>query len=361
MAQRISKKELNASTVDILNAVRNDGSYEYQKAVPVANSEDDIPKVGRAIMGNAGIENQFLNALVNRIALVKVKSATFNNSFADLKKGYLNFGETIEEVFVQIAKAREFKPELGEQREHKRTIPDVKSAFHNINFRRQYPVTIENDELFLAFQSIDGVENLIAKIVDSVYKGFEYDEYLLFKYTIIKGVNNGLFKTVDIVDTMPARGSYFRGYSNKLMFMCKDYNKAGVTTATPREEQFIFMDAMYNAKYDVEVLASAFNMDKAEFMGHLKLVDDWTTFDNERFSEFAEAGDWRPITSEELRAMKNVRAILVDKEFFQFYDNSIKFTEKYVASGDYWNYFLNVKKTCSVSPFSNAVVFSVTE
>ena len=55
--------------------------------------------------------------------------------------------------------------------------------------------------------------------------------------------------------------------------------------------------------------------------------------------------------------MKDVKAILVDSEWFQFYDNRIKFTEKYVASGDYWNYFLTIKKTISSSPFSNAVVF----
>ncbi len=32
-------------------------------------------------------------------------------------------------------------------------------------------------------------------------------------------------------------------------------------------------------------------------------------------------------------------------------------TEKYVASGMYWNYFYNVWKTVSSSPFSNAIVF----
>ena len=54
---------------------------------------------------------------------------------------------------------------------------------------------------------------------------------------------------------------------------------------------------------------------------------------------------------------KNVKAVLVDAEWFQIYDNQNKFTEKYVASGMYWNYFYNVWKTVSYSPFSNAVVF----
>ena len=55
--------------------------------------------------------------------------------------------------------------------------------------------------------------------------------------------------------------------------------------------------------------------------------------------------------------MANVKAVLVDGEWFQVYDNQNKFTEKYVASGEYWNYFYNVWKTVSSSPFSNAIVF----
>ena len=55
--------------------------------------------------------------------------------------------------------------------------------------------------------------------------------------------------------------------------------------------------------------------------------------------------------------MKDVKAVMVDTEWFQVYDNNAKFTEKYIASGLYWNYFYHVWKTISTSPFSNAVVF----
>ena len=55
--------------------------------------------------------------------------------------------------------------------------------------------------------------------------------------------------------------------------------------------------------------------------------------------------------------MADVKAVLVDENFFQVYDNKDQFTEKYVASGLYWNYFYHVWKTVSTSDFSNAVVF----
>lgn len=359
MAKRIAVSTLNASTIDILNTIRQNASYEYQSQVPAVTKATDIPKVGDVLYGYPALANQFLNALINRIALVRVKSATFNNAYADLKKGYLEFGETVEEVFVNIAKAREFSAEKAEARELKRSLPDVRTALHAMNWRVQYPVTIQDEDLRQAFLSIEGVQDLIARIVDSVYTAAEYDEFLLFKYLIIKAVSHGKMKAIafDAADMKKAAVT-FRGTSNQLTFMSKNFNEAGVTTVTPKEDQYIFMDANFNAQYDVDVLSAAFNMDKADFMGHLKLIDDFTSFDNDRFSAITSASDMiEAVTDTELALMENVKAVLVDAEWFQVYDNQNKFTEKYVASGEYWNYFYNVWKTVSTSPFSNAVVF----
>lgn len=359
MARRIAVNSLNASTIDILNTIRANASLEYQNSVPTVETTADIPKVGDVLYGYPALANQFINALVNRIALVRVNSATFNNAYAELKKGYLEFGETVEEVFVGIAKAREFSAEKAEAREFKRSLPDVRTAFHTMNYRVQYPITIQDEDLRMAFLSINGVQDLIAKIVDAVYTASEYDEFLLFKYLMIKAITSGkmfpmAFDDSDIKNSAKA----FRGVSNQLTFMHTKYNASGVHTTTPREDQYIFMDATFNAEYDVDVLASAFNMDKATFMGKLKLIDDWTTFDNERFEVIiAESDMIEPVTPEELALMQNVKAVLVDKEWFQVYDNANRMTEKYVASGMYWNYFYNVWKTVSSSPFSNAIVF----
>lgn len=358
MPKRVAISTLNASTIDILNTIRANASAEYQSLVPTITKATEIPKVGEVLFGYPALANQFLNALINRIALVRVKSAVFNNAYRELKKGYLEFGETVEEVFVNIAKAREFSAEKAEARELKRTLPDVRSAFHTMNWRVQYPVTIQDEDLRLAFLSMDGVQDLIARIVDSIYTAAEYDEYLLFKYLLIKAVSHGKMYPVAIGGTMDSAAIAFRGNSNKLGFMSTKYNEAGVTTTTPKADQYIFMDSDYNAAYDVQVLAAAFNMDKAEFMGRLMLIDDFTTFDNDRFDVIRANSDMiESVSDAELALMAKVKAILVDKEWFQLYDNQNKFTEQYVASGMYWNYFYNVWKTVSYSPFSNAVVF----
>lgn len=360
MPRRIANSTLNASTIDIMNVIRQNATYDYQQNVPVVEKATDIPRVGEVIYGTPAFANQFLNALVNRIAIVRMQSATFNNPYSILKKGYLEFGETVEDIFVSIAKAVDFSAEKASGREFKRTMPDVRSAFHVMNWRVMYPVTIQDMDLHQAFLSMDGVQNLIAKIVDAVYTGAEYDEFLLFKYLLIKAISHGKVATSSIVADADLKTSAvaFRGTSNLLPFVSSDYNSAGVKTNTPKNRQVIFMDANFNASFDVNVLASAFNMDKADFLGRLFIIDKWDTFDNERFDIIrANSDGLEAVTADELELMKKVKAVLLDENWFQVYDNMNKFTEKYVSSGLYWNYFYHTWKTISSSPFANAVAF----
>ena len=359
MPHRIAVATLNASTVDILNVIRDNASLAYQNSVPVAQTVADIPRVGEVIYGTPAFSNEFINALVNRIALVRAQSATFNNPYGRLKKGYLDYGESIEEIFIDIAKVFEFSAEKAEARELKQYKPNVKAVFHTMNWQVIYPMSVSDEQLRQAFLSAEGVQNLIAKIVDSIYRAAEYDEYLLFKYMIIKTINKGGFKPVAVDNTDPKNyAKAFRGTSNLLPFMRTEFNAAGVMNPTPKNRQVIFMDAQFNADFDVDVLSAAFNMDKADFMGSLFLIDQWNTFDNERWAVIRENSDGiEEVTAAELLVMEDVKAIILDEEWFQIYDNLNRFTEKFIASGLRWNYFYHVWKTVSWSPYANAVVF----
>jgi hypothetical protein len=360
MARIIAKTKLDARSIDILNVIRNNASYAYQKDIPVISQEQDIPKVGEILFGNPTHANEFINALVNRIALVRVQSATFNNPYKHLKKGYLEFGESVEDIFVGIIKAVKYDAEKGASREFKRTLPNVQSVFHLTNWRVMYPITIEKQALRRAFTSADGVTNLITSIINQVYQSAEYDEYLLFKYLLIKAITHGKVypQPIDTTD-MNSVAVAFRGKSNLLTVdMTGRFNESHVQNNTPTDKQCIFMDADFNAKFDVEVLASAFNMNKAEFIGKLHLIDDFTSFDNERFEAIREdSAGLEKVTDDELAIMKNVKGVLLDEEWFQVYDNLFEFNETPVGSGLYWNYWLHVWKTVSYSPFANAIVF----
>lgn len=360
MAHRIAASTLNASTVDILNVIRDNASLAYQNSVPTVVKATDIPKVGEVIYGTPAFANEFINALVNRIALVRVQSATFNNIYARLKKGYLDYGESVEEIFVDIARVFEFSAEKAEARELKQYKPNVRSAFHTMNWKVLYPVSISDEQLRQAFLSADGVQNLIAQIVDSVYRAADYDEFLLFKYMLIKAISGGnIYSSYVDGESTANYAKAFRGISNVLPFMSSNYNAAGVKNTTPKDRQIIIMDAQFNADFDVDVLAGAFNMDKADFMGRLYLIDNWTTFDNERWSVIRENSDGvGEVSADELEAMAAVKAVILDEEWFQVYDNLNRFAEKFVAAGLRWNYFYHTWKTISWSPYANAVVFT---
>lgn len=359
MAHRIAVSTLNASTIDILNVIRDNASLAYQNLVPSVKKETDIPKVGEVLYGTPAMANEFINALVNRIAAVRVQSATFNNPYARLKKGMIDYGETIEDIFVGITKAFTFSQEKAESRELKQYKPNVKSAFHTMNWQVIYPVSVSNDQLKQAFLNAEGVTNLISYIVNAIYTAANYDEFLLFKYLIIKSVTKGKLKPVGVNNaSMSNYAKAFRGKSNLLPFMSSDYNEAGVKTTTPKERQVIFMDAQFNADFDVDVLASAFNMEKADFIGSLFLIDSFTTFDNDRFDVIrGESEGLEEVTDTELTLMGNVKALLMDENWFQVYENLNQFTEKFISSGLRWNYFYHVWKTISASPFANAIVF----
>lgn len=360
MARIINKTKLDARSIDILNVIRNNASYAYQKDIPIIEKEQDIPKVGEILFGNPTHSNEFINALINRIALVRMQSATFNNPYKHLKKGFLEFGETVENIFVGIIRAVKYDPEKGASREFKRTLPNVQSVFHITNWKVMYPVTIDKQTLKRAFTSADGVTNLITSIIEQVYQSAEYDEYLLFKYLLIKAISHGKLYTQQIDTTdMNSVAVAFRGKSNLLPIdMTGRFNETHVQNNTPVDKQCIFMDADFNAKFDVEVLASAFNMNKADFIGKLHLIDDFTSFDNERFEEIRkESTGLEEVTTDELALMEHVKGVLLDEDWFQVYDNLFEFDETRVGSGLYWNYWLHVWKTISYSPFANAIVF----
>ena len=159
--------------VNILNAIRGVASQDYQNRVPVA-TQNNIEQVGNPIMEYQATENEFLDLLVNRIALVIVNSKIARNELALLKKGKIPLGQDIQDIFVNMAKAKTYDPDGKNLLQ--RQIPDVKAVYYSMNRQDMYKVTISNDQLALAFTSYEELEKLIAGIVNSLYSGDNYDE-----------------------------------------------------------------------------------------------------------------------------------------------------------------------------------------
>lgn len=354
---------LTGSSVDILNAIRNSATANYRGYVPEANrSAESIREIGAIIMDYPALQNEFLSALVNRIGRVMITSKMYSNPWSIFKKGALEFGETTEEIFVNIAKPFEYDPSVAENKVFARETPDVRAAFHILNYQKFYKATIQNEQLRQAFLSWTGITDLIAKIVDSMYTAANYDEFQTMKYMLARHILNGELYAVQIPtvqeSNMKSIISTIKGVSNNLEFMTSKYNIAGVANYTLKDNQYIIVNSNFDATMDVEVLASAFNMDKADFMGHRVLVDSFGSLDVDRLNLlFSNDPNYTPLTYSEITALDNVPAVLVSGDWFMIFDNLYNFTEQYNGEGLYWNYWYHVWKTFSVSPFANSAVF----
>lgn len=357
-------RTLTTSAADILNVIRNNASVDYRNYVPKADATDveSVRTIGAIIMDYPALQNEFLNALVNRIGRVMLTSKMYSNPIAFFKKGVLEYGESIEEIFVNIAKVQEFNPEIAEQEVFKRVVPDVRAAFHIMNYQKFYKATVTQEQLKQAFLSWDGVTDLIARIVDSMYTGANYDEFLVMKYLLARHILDGRVYPVTVptvtAENAKAIITTVKGVSNKLTFMNSEYNPAAVRTFTEKTDQYMIVNSVFDATMDVNVLASAFNMDKAEFLGHRVLIDGFGDLDVARLGEiFAGDPTYNEPSQDELTALNAIPAVIVDKDWFMVFDMLTQFTEQYNGQGLYWNYFYHVWKTFSVSPFANSVLF----
>lgn len=362
--------QLNANSVGILNAIRDNASAEYYQAVPQAQATtESIRAVGEQILAFQPRMNEFVSALVNRIARVVVTSKLYSNPLAFAKKGLLEYGETIEEIFVDIAKANSYDWNSTNETEQafKREHPDIKTAFHALNMQTYYKATVSEQNLRQAFLSLNGVTDLIARIVNSLYSGAAYDEYIMMKYVIAQSLIPGNVKmtTIDAVDdeaSGKAAVKKVKAITGKMQFMSNEYNIAGVNTfISSPSDIFVVMTADYEASIDVDVLASAFNMDKVQFMGQRVLVDSFSFNVGElaRLDELLENDPTykRPI-EDELTALKSVGIVVMSRDWFQVYDVLNQFTEQYNAALLYWNEFNHVWRIYSASPFAPIVGFT---
>ena len=335
-------------TVKIMNALRGVASADYQNRVPVA-TQNNIEQVGNPILEYQSIQNEFLNLLVNRIAFSVVQSRIANNPLAILKKGQVPLGSDIEDIFVNMAKAQTYDPDGKNLLQRK--IPDVKACYYRMNRQDMYKVTISNDQLRTAFTNWSELERLIAGIVNSLYSGDNYDEFLLMKGLVESAVNSGLIVTkVVTAPTDETTGKAFvkaiRGDSSLFEFPSSNFNKytdyatkigmtdvKPVVTWTPNANQIILIRADVLTNIQVDVLASAFNMSETDFM-NTRVV---------KVDKFDDAG--------------NIQAVLCDEAFFQVWDNMSQMTEFFNGEGLYWQYMWHHWETFAVSPFANAVAY----
>ena len=119
--------------------------------------------------------NQFLNALVNKIAYQKVDAPNVSNPFDKYWGFPINYGDTIENVFTPLKQGKKFNSDATNP--FAKEKPEVIPLYGQINYEMQYKVTIEDAMLRRAAFNEYGFMQLIDTILANQPKARALDHY----------------------------------------------------------------------------------------------------------------------------------------------------------------------------------------
>ena len=334
--------------IELLNTIRDNASQAYQDRVPEA-TQANLEEVGQAItdLNNAVVYNEFINTLANMIFAPMLIKKSWSNPLGKFKKGKKTFGDTVEEVYNNFIKAQTFdQTGAGLLTRH---LPDTKVVFHRMNRQDSYVLTDSPEALAKAFKSYEGVAEYLENLFTTIRNSAELDEYILMKQLIEDAYNNNALKVVAVADPSLSEANAkafiktIKTVSGDMIFPNSNWNayltaqsddNKAIVTFSSRDEQILLIDNATDVACDVDVLAYAFGRDLLRFNTEVKQIID-------------------------AFPVEDMVALLVDRNFFQVYDDLFTFREFENGLGLYRNHILHVWQTLGYSILCNAVAFVI--
>ena len=334
--------------IEILNTIRDNASQAYQDRVPEA-TRNNIDEVGEAItdLNNAVVYNEFVSTLANMIYAPMLIKKSWQNPLGKFKKGKKTFGDTVEEVYNNFIKAQTFDQTGAGLLTRK--LPDTKVVFHRMNRQDSYVLTDSPEALAKAFKSYEGVSEYLENLFTTIRNSAELDEYILMRQLFEEAYNNNAMVVVAVEDPQASEANakafiktvktvsgdmVFANSNNNAYLTAQSDDNKPIVTFSKKDEQILIVDNPTDVTCNIDVLASAFNKSVVEFNDTQKEVIDAFPVDG-------------------------MIAALVDRNFFQVYDDLFTFREFENGLGLYRNHILHVWQTLGYSILCNAVAFVV--
>ena len=334
--------------IELLNTIRDNASQAYQDRVPEA-TRNNIESVGEAItdLSNAVVYNEFINTLANMIYAPMLIKKSWSNPLGKFKKGKKTFGDTVEEVYNNFIKAKTYDQSGAGLLS--RELPDTKVVFHRMNRQDTYQLTDSPEALAKAFKSYEGVSEYIQNLFTTIRNSAEYDEYILMRQLLAQAYENNAVKVVPVADPTASESNAkafiktIKTISGLMEYPSSDYNgyltaqssdNKPIITFSKKDEQILLLDVATDTACNVDVLAYAFGRDLLTFNTEVKQTIDAFPIDG-------------------------MVGALVDKNFFQVYDDLFTFREFENGLGLYRNTYLHIWQTLGFSCLTNAVFFVI--
>ena len=331
----------SAGLVTALNKMREmsvDSGDIFHQYFPVVDANTNIGEWGAPIFGaNYQAVQESFFGLLKQIAYVATVTRIFDNPLSQLEGENIPLGWAGEETYINPVKGRQFDVNdfAGILQKYE---ADVKVQYLNVNMDIQYPVTLTRDKIRQAFTSWRDLEEFINGIVNALYNGayinmFQYTKDLV---SAAFSANKAAYIKVTPVTneaTGKAMIKKLRELYTLFQMPSSEYNawkKVGgagrpITTWCAPEDIVLIIRADIMAAVDVDVLAAAFNMDKADFIGRVITVDNFDTYTDDGV---------------------------------KIYDGSSIYMW-FNPNNRSWQYYLNVVKMYNYSLFANGVVIAI--
>lgn len=382
------------SNKQILDQIRATGSAEYQERVPEAMGVGG--NVSKVFTQYPTMKNEFINTLTNKVIKTYFYSKVFNNPLRLLHKGNLEYGYSLEQLFVDMAEKKGFFENFDNGDEVKDLVatkkPSVKQLYIERNFAYKYKVTISDTQLKTAFRTQEGLYDLVERVTSSLISGAYFDEFKDMK-AIINAHAQGKFLSydtatgkaveTDLTSTVLPNGKTaslyvvgehttkeaqskaiseaVRGLTGRLKFPSTKYNSAGVNQWNNPDELIFLTTPELNAQLDVNVLADAFNVSKADLNVRVLDLDELpqsvavgkdAVSANKSFG-YVHQGVLG--TSASKKANVKVLGVLMDTDFLQAYDTLLETRSFENANNLSTNMFLHKQGIMSTCYFGNCI------
>ena len=341
---------MNESLVTSLNRIREVSSTIYHQYIPELTSDSDIGKLAQPVLSVPEVYNEFCSALINRIVYTQYLAKAFRNPFVVLEGDALPLGYAGQEIYTNPAKGRVYNAEdfAGLLIKYE---ADVKVQYTHINVDVQYPVTFSRQQLKKAFTSWGDLESFIENLSNSLYNGMYIDEYNATKQLMAGAFKDNIaqYVTVSAVNS-EGNAKAFVAKARELFLQFQTpssaYNswaKIGgegrpvVTWSNPEDIVFIVRNDI-RAYLDVNVMASAFNLDRATLLGNILPINDFDIYAEDGTKIFDGSG---------------ILGMIADKSWFRIRRQDSWMDEFYNPNNRSIQYYLNNVKMYNASLFAN--------
>lgn len=333
------------TSADVLRVVYNTMSDTFKERIEPLFDEGEgkLADFGKALENYLPLANEFMYELINQIGRINVNARRFTSPLKELKKGMLEFGDTIEDVYVEPVTAMAYEAEVpndnpGDVWQTFKPKTDV--VFYRENKEFVYPLTLNKDILKRAFRSYADLDKYISAQMQAMYNADEIDDYLLTKDLLtVAHDDNAFFKVHvdDVTDEASAKAlcTTVNALIETIKYPSRLYNSKGVMSWSTQDKLVLITTPAVSKFIDVNVLAYAFNMEKADIIGRKIVVDSLPS---------------------------GVIAMLIDTDAFQIYDTLIDVTTSGLNARHLTtNYFLHHHGIFAMAPYWPMIEFTTAE